>query len=254
MKKKAGALPKKLSEEFELAYFETLSEQERRAATFYEYARHSEPLKGLIMELRKEGVFTGSGKEASPELFKRLFPKMTSGVLRGDELIFLTDCTGFPDHPFTLTAEYRNLFGSGTQSFGIKAPCFFPWKAVDAFRANWRSKGFNESEMLAKAGWYPVFLPWENYTNEEITEMLAERISMLRPRHVPEPKRRGRKGSSKSLGTLDMVRQLTAYRLHAAGCDRPPRLYQSEKGWKQAIRAAKKRIDGMMDHQFFGSS
>ncbi|MCE0484547.1 MAG: hypothetical protein LV479_09950 [Methylacidiphilales bacterium] len=254
MKKKAQTLPKKLGDEFDLTYIETLSEQERRAATFYEYARHSGPIKDLIMELRKEGIFSGSGREASPELFKKLLPKMTSGILKGDELIFLTNCTDFPDQPFRLTAEYRNLFGSGTQSFGIKAPCFFPWKAVDAFRSDWRSKGLNEAEMLAKAGWYPVYLPWGNYTDEEITEMLGERIGSLRPSHAPEPKRPGRKGSSKSLGTLDMVRQLKAYRLHATCCDRPPRLYQSEKGWNQAIRAAEKRIEGMMERPFFGSS
>jgi hypothetical protein len=137
---------------------------------------------------------------------------------------------------------------------------------VDGLRADWKKKGLNDLEMLNQFGatgsLHAIAIPWTNYTNGELTKLIARVISRWRPSHIPEPPQRGRKGLS---GTVDMVHQLAAYRLSDAGYDFPvggplittdkrEPVYTTEVGWNKAILTAKKRIEGMMDRPFFGSS
>ena len=255
MKRKAKTLPKKIRNEIDFAYIEKLCEQEQRAATFYEYARHSDLIKELVREVRKEEVF--NGKQASPKLLQKLVPIMGSSIPWMSLLFMLVHCDGFPDLSFRKTTKTPEVVESMGPAFGIgiTTPCLIPWKAVDAFRADWKKKGLNDAEMLNQFGdngsLHAIVIPWRNYTNDELTKLFAQVISRWRPGHFPEPPKRGRKGLS---GTVDMLHQLSAYRLDANGYNRSEMRfhYTSEKGWKKAIATAKKRIEGMMNRPFFG--
>ena len=255
MKRKAKTLPKKIRNEIDFAYIEKLCEQEQRAATFYEYARHSDLIKELVRDVRKEEVF--NGKQASPKLLQKLVPIMGSSIPWMSLLFMLVQCDGFPDLSFRKTTKTPEVVESMGPAFGIgiTTPCLIPWKAVDAFRADWKKKELNDAEMLNQFGdtgsLHAIVIPWKNYTNDELTKLFAQVISRWRPGHFPEPPKRGRKGLS---GTVDMLHQLSAYRLDANGYNRSEMRfhYTSEKGWKKAIATAKKRIEGMMNRPFFG--
>jgi hypothetical protein len=254
---------KKQLRKFDLTYFKELEIQEQRAATFYEYARHSSTMTVLIAACRKEAVF--SGGHANPDLLNQILKMTTSDACPLGELLMLAESEGFPSQPFNVTAKYEKLFGSATTSFGVPPIASIPWQTVDMVRAEWRKTRQNEHELLSRQGWLTYGFPWSQCTNQEVVAIFGQFVQNLRPRNIPEPSRAGRKGRSRTLGTGDMINQLSAYRLDYAGFNFSngarlvahsdgARVYRSEEGWRKAICAAKRRIDGMMNQPFFGSS
>jgi hypothetical protein len=104
---------------------------------------------------------------------------------------------------------------------------------------------------------HPISIPW-HYTNTELTSLLGRIVKRLRPKEYPEPPRAGRKGGIKSLGGLELLQQLVAYRLteHRVTFDDPKwrhaHLYKSQRGFELAARKAAARIATMTEIPFFG--
>ena len=147
-------------------------------------------------------------------------------------------------------------------SFGIDSPSPIPWKAILELLRQRKEQGVSETEFFEnwkKRGktLNAISIPW-NYRNDELTEFFRELIPRLRPPEFPEPKKAGRKGRSSGLGSIDMLNQLAAFRLHRArfNFDQASRFtpYLSSKGWDKAVRAAEERINNMTTRPFFSSS
>jgi hypothetical protein len=251
MKKMTGTLPDELRSEIDFSYLEGLGEQEQRAATFYEYARHCEPIKEFVAELRQAGAFK-VGK-LSPELALRV--ASMKYILRQEQLLGLVVSEGFPEKPYRDSKTGRGLFESKQNFYGIDVLSCIPWRALRLGSG----KNQNSEDAVYLGGCYEsrtihaISVPWK-YTNRELAKMFFDLLAGLRPGHLPEPKKAGRKGRSEKFGTRDMLNQLKAYRLSKNGFNylASEKLYTSPQAWRKAVNAATKRISRMMLDPFFG--
>jgi len=257
MKKQSKRLSKRLRNEIDFEYVGELDEQEKRAATFYEYARHCNPLKEFVSELRQAGAFCKDKAETSNlELLGRLNSK--SRIWHNYQLYGLAVSNDFPKKPFKDNKAARGIFASKSIYYGIEVMSRIPWPAVIG---GWVKNRNTEDALIDLRNWsgtstlHAIAIPWR-YSNEQLGKMFLELLRTLRPENLPEPNNVGRKGSYENLGVLDMLNQLAAYRLQQAGrnFDSDGHIYTTEKGWDKAIGIAKDRIEGMADHPFFGYS
>ena len=152
----------------------------------------------------------------------------------------------------------RSIFQN--ELFGVDGPVALPWGTFFALK---KVAMIDSSSVYAK--WHlrggrsihPISIPW-NYTNAELIEMFRPIIKRLRPTEFAEPTRAGRKGRFKSLGALEMLHQLVAYRLTQRGISfddakwKQFHFYTSKPGYEKAARSAAARIQTITKISFFG--
>jgi hypothetical protein len=166
----------------------------------------------------------------------------------------------FPSKPFTRVSRKGEMgFTFSNELFGTDGPVALRW---GTFFVLMKMEGIDSSAVYAK--WHlrlgrsihPISIPWK-YTNAELIEMLGRIVKRLRPKEFPEPPRAGRKGRGKSLGGLERLQQLAAYRLSKRGIsfDDPKwknyHVYQSKPGYENAARSAAVRINTITEIPFF---
>jgi hypothetical protein len=254
---------KKLAKKWDLrGAFEIREAHVRRAAVFYEYARHSDEMIGFILNLREFEIFS---KDPYPE---RTYPtpaireRITKTLLQlhsigitPDFLLFLTEEKRFPERPFEISPSFQRLFGKNPSLLGGIKFSRLPWKVAVKMCEEYNSLGRDAGSEMENQGIYVIGIPWKN-RNEEIAAAFLEFLKQIRPADKPEPPNAGRKGRGGSFGTTDMLKQLFAYRLHKAGLDHlaSEKRYSTAEGWSGAVESAKMRIDEMMRKPFFASS
>jgi hypothetical protein len=252
MNEKISVLPEKIRGEIDFDYIDELGEQERRAATFYEYARHSVPLKEFVKELKEAGAFK-SGLSLPLEMQEKVNSKLN--VLSIIQLWGLVVNDGFPSEPYQHSKKGDANFPSDSNYYGIEAMARIPWSTI--MEGVWQRRNKEEQldylrEQNGSSTLHAISIPWK-HTNRELMTMFRDILLKARPDNFPEPKKGGRKGRSAKLPVKDLLNQLAAYRLYQAKCDfyEGGLKYQSEKGWKKAIRMAEKRIESIMERPFF---
>jgi hypothetical protein len=253
--KKRQTLTKKLMNDISFGYVQALGEQEQRAIAFYEYARHCKPIKDWVSKLRQTRAFDGG--QLDPASLREL--ASNSHILRLEQLLGLAKSDAFPDKPYKDSKAGRDLFRSAKNFYGTDRVACIPWTGFDALRANLKRGRTREQELDVLEKWngiatvHAISVPWK-YSNAELAKKFLELLPQMRPSRFPEPKKAGRKGRADKLGSLDMLRQLVAYRLNRANfpylSSRSP--YLSENGEKKAVKLAAQRIDMMMKRPFFG--
>lgn len=224
-------------------------------AAWYEYARESKPLIERVMKLRRAKMFCSEGR--NDKIIREHCTRHLQ-IISLPQVRLLVCCEDFPIKPFI-----RAKWDSDTKPmlsdelFGTDGPVAFPWTTYFGL------KGIDMSETYAK--WHlrmgrsihPISIPW-NHTNAELIRMFGPIIKRLRPKEFPEPRRAGRKGGGKSLGGLELLQQLVAYRLSEGGVsfDDPKwakfHIYESPRGYKNAAKSATDRISSLTENPFFG--
>jgi hypothetical protein len=223
-------------------------------AAWYEYARESQLLRGRVKALRQARMFRSG---ASDEAIIRLVTPH-SRIISILQIRLLVCCEDFPIEPFIRAkwnSDTRPMLDN--ELFGTDGPVALPWTTYSGLKGIDMSGAYAEWHLRMGRSIHPISIPW-NYTNAELTRMFGPIIKRLRPKEFPEPSRAGRKGRSKSLGGLEFLQQLAAYRLNQRGIsfDDPTwakfHVYKSKRGYQNAAKSAADRINSLMEIPFFG--
>jgi hypothetical protein len=223
-------------------------------AAWYEYARESEVLIKRVKALRRAKMFCSEGR--NDEVIRKHCTQHLQ-IISLLQVRLLVCCKNFPTKPFIrakLNSDTVPMLDN--ELFGTDGPVALPWTAYFGLRGIDMSEAYAKWHLRIGRSIHPISIPWQ-HSNAELTRMFGPIIKRLRPKEFPEPRRAGRKGGGKSLGGLEFLEQLVAYRLsqHGISFDDPNwkkfHKYESKRGYKDAALTAASRIRTLTKTPFF---
>jgi hypothetical protein len=219
-------------------------------AAFWEYARESQPL----IQIVQSGYLSWKQTHGDENARRSWEDHLLRRSRVRDFLLLVTAYPFFPYLSFSRVIEHPLFSRFYTAlGFGSSHVYCFPLELAQQFRSRAELEGY---------ALYCIAIPWTR-TNPELAKMFERGLQALRPAAVPPPTAHpGRRGRCLSGSPLDMLNQLAAFRLGRKGVTFSEamkfapigvsiRSYQSSEGWDKAARAAKRRIEKMLEEPFF---
>ena len=226
-------------------------------AAWYEYARESAVLIRRVKALRRANMFSSEERERNEEAIREHVTKHLR-IISMEQIRLLVCCEDFPAKPFARANWYSDTkYMLNNRIFGLDGPVVLPWTAYFGFRGIDMSEVYARWHLKMGRSIHAISIPWQ-HTNAELTAMFGPIIKRIRPKEFPEPPRAGRKGRGRSLGGIEFLQQLVAYRLSRRGIhfDDPNwtefHIYKSKRGYEKAAKAAADRISSFTETPFFG--